>query len=269
MRDVLVVSKVTPQPAGVVEPLPLWKALFFFGPLALLFRFALYTGIPRLTAEGLTPFAANIVGYTAPLAILFVLAFAFYQRDGYALTPAALAARFRLQRLTRRQWLGSLGVMAATFVAMLLLAPLTQWLVGAVPALATPHFLWPWLRPGFELTGASFAAFVGAPIAGNWSVVLLLTLMLFCNVFGEELWWRGYLLPRQEQAHGRWAWLVHGLLWWLWHLTFYPWQVFALLPMCLLLPYVAQRWQNNWAAILIHMQNALLLLLVLRFVLLG
>ena len=51
--------------------------------------------------------------------------------------------------------------------------------------------------------------------------------------------------------------------------VFYPWQVFALLPMCLLLPYVAQRWQNNWAAILIHMQNALLLLLVLRFVLLG
>jgi len=28
----------------------------------------------------------------------------------------------------------------------------------------------------------------------------------------RELWWRGYILPRQELAFGRWTWIIHGLL---------------------------------------------------------
>ncbi len=41
-------------------------------------------------------------------------------------------------------------------------------------------------------------------------------------------------------------------LWLLWHVAFYPWQIFALLPICLALPYIAQRRQNTWVAIIIH-----------------
>ncbi|MFP4323970.1 MAG: type II CAAX prenyl endopeptidase Rce1 family protein [Anaerolineales bacterium] len=36
---------------------------------------------------------------------------------------------------------------------------------------------------------------------------------LFGNIIGEELWWRGYILPIQERAFGKWAWLINGLLW--------------------------------------------------------
>jgi hypothetical protein len=57
-------------------------------------------------------------------------------------------------------------------------------------------------------------------------------------IFGEELWWRGYIVPRQEQARGRWTWAIHGMLWFLW-------QALALLPICLAVPYVAQRRQNT------------------------
>jgi len=81
--------------------------------------------------------------------------------------------------------------------------------------------------------------------------------MLSFNIFGEELWWRGYILPRQEEAYGRWTWAVHGLLWLLWHVAFYPWQVFALLLICLTVPYIAQRRQNIWPAIIIHWQNGI------------
>jgi len=91
--------------------------------------------------------------------------------------------------------------------------------------------------------------------------------MLFLNIFGEELWWRGYILPRQEKVHGRWTWAIHGLLWLLWHVAFLPWQAFALLPICLFIPYVAQRRQNTWPAVIIHLQNGIVLLLILAMVL--
>ena len=35
---------------------------------------------------------------------------------------------------------------------------------------------------------------------GRWELVFLFLLVLFFNVVGEELWWRGVILPRQELA---------------------------------------------------------------------
>jgi hypothetical protein len=41
--------------------------------------------------------------------------------------------------------------------------------------------------------------FMGLPLQGQWWVAVYYTLVLVCaNIAGEELWWRGYLLPRQE-----------------------------------------------------------------------
>ncbi|HLO17043.1 MAG TPA: hypothetical protein VK206_19575 [Anaerolineales bacterium] len=50
-------------------------------------------------------------------------------------------------------------------------------------------------------------------------------------------------------------------------MTFYPWQVFALLPICLALSYIAQRQQNTWVAIVIHVQNSIVLFVSLAMVL--
>jgi membrane protease YdiL (CAAX protease family) len=168
--------------------------------------------------------------------------------------------------MSGRDWLWALGGLFVTFLSIGALSP-TALLLTAIPALSPPDFFPPWLKPGASFDLAPFAGFIGAPVAGNWRVAALFVILLAFNIFGEELWWRGYILPRQEMAHGRWAWAVHGVLWLLWHLAFYPWQVFALLPICLAIPFIAQRRQNTWPAILIHAQNAAVLLLVLALVL--
>src|SRR6266852_7471582 len=50
--------------------------------------------------------------------------------------------------------------------------------------------------------------FMGIPLHGAWWIlVYYAVLILVCNIGGEELWWRGYVLPRQELAFGR----SHGL----------------------------------------------------------
>jgi membrane protease YdiL (CAAX protease family) len=250
-----------------IHPMPFWQALVYFGLPALLFRLSIYTGTPLLLRLGLFPFQANVVSFTLPAALLFALAFGFYKRDGYPLSWRDVKTRFRLFPMTGKDWLWAIGGLFVTFLSIGALAFTALLLVRAIPAIAPPDFFPPWQKPGTTFDVALFTNFIGAPLKGNAGVAVLFFVMLFFNILGEELWWRGYILPRQEKAHGRWTWAIHGLLWLLWHLTFYPWQAFALLPICLAVPYIAQRRQNTWVAIIIHLQNGLVLLLVLAMVL--
>lgn len=250
-----------------IDPMPLWQALLYFGLPALLFRVSIYNGTPALIHLGLTPFEASTLSLTIPSAVLFAFAFGFYKQDGYPLSWSSLKTRFRLFPMTGKDWLWTVGAFLVTFLSIGALSFTSQVLITAIPTIAPPDFFPPWLKPGATFDVALFTDFIGAPLKGNWGVAILFFVMLFFNIFGEELWWRGYILPRQEKTHGSWTWAIHGVLWLLWHLAFYPWQAFALLPICLIIPYVAQRLQNTWPAIIIHIQNGISLLLILAMVL--
>lgn len=263
------------QPANAVahtdprhlSPMPLWQALLYFGLPAVLFRVCLYYGTPALIRLGLPPFHANVTSFTVPAAVLFALAFGFYKRDGYALTWQAIKTRFRLRRMTGKDWLWAIGAFVLTFLSIGAVQFTAVLLVKAIPAISPPDFFAPWLVPGTTFSVSLYSDYMGGALKGQWGVAALVLVMLFFNIFGEELWWRGYILPRQEKQHGRGTWAIHGVLWLLWHVAFYPWQIFALLPICLALPYVAQRRQNTWVAIIIHLQNGVFQLLVLAMVL--
>jgi membrane protease YdiL (CAAX protease family) len=74
----------------------------------------------------------------------------------------------------------------------------------------------------------------------------------FFNIAGEELLWRGYLLPRQVSALGAGAWVFNGLLWTVFHLAI-GWRIaVVLLPIEFIVPYVVQIRQNTWLGIIIH-----------------
>jgi membrane protease YdiL (CAAX protease family) len=77
-------------------------------------------------------------------------------------------------------------------------------------------------------------------------------IVLFFNIFGEELWWRGYILPRQELTHGKNTWLLHGVLWACFHM-FKWYAVPFMLITCQVIPYVAQRTKNTWPGIINHL----------------
>jgi membrane protease YdiL (CAAX protease family) len=58
----------------------------------------------------------------------------------------------------------------------------------------------PWSLRNF-LAQLAPAAFMGIPLHGQWWIAFYYILVLiFGNIAGEELSWRGYLLPRQEGA---------------------------------------------------------------------
>jgi hypothetical protein len=98
------------------------------------------------------------------------------------------------------------------------------------------------------------AEFLGVPLQGKWWLVIFYLIVLCFNIFGEEFWWRGYLLPRQERTHGKWTWLVHGILWNLFH-VFWKWNLIALIPQTLSLAYVAFKRKNTTPGIIVHWFN--------------
>lgn len=169
---------------------------------------------------------------------LFVLAIMLFRKDGYDFDLMTLAARFRLVRLTRSDWLWFVGAVIAIMV-----------LNGIIMA------VWKLLSVRFGInpmdTSAPFLHF--DPLRGSARLLLFIWLpFFFFNIVGEELLWRGYILPRQEAYFGKFAWLVNAVLWLIFHICFGFDLLVLLLPVLLILPYVVQRRRNTWIGIMIH-----------------
>lgn len=257
-------KQTTPGPTEQLRPLPLWQAVLHFLIAGLVLRFSVYNVLPWLVGQGWSAYYAFIVTFTAPLAALFFLAFALVRREGVPLQLSALARRFRLRRPSWRDALWVVVAFVFVFAVSLVLAPLRASILDLLPAL--PQEFPPLVNPnaqGEELPGI-LAAWVDPGSAGRWLPIVGILVLFFFNIFGEELYWRGTLLPRQIPVHGDKTWLVHGLLWNLFHLPVYPWYLVFGLPITLALSYVAQRTGNTWVPILLHgLVNLPLTLLVI------
>jgi membrane protease YdiL (CAAX protease family) len=99
------------------------------------------------------------------------------------------------------------------------------------------------------------ASFMGLQLKGQWWIpAYYLAVLLAGNIAGEELWWRGYLLPRQEIVHGSSTWIVHGALWAAFHLFFQTtaWDMIRMFPTCCALAFVAQHKKNTWPGMVGH-----------------
>ncbi len=97
--------------------------------------------------------------------------------------------------------------------------------------------------------------FMGISLHGAWWILFYYAfVILVFNIGGEELWWRGYVLPRQELAFGRATWVIHGILWSVFHLFMQPtlWDTVRMAVTGVALAFVAQRTQSTWPGIVGH-----------------
>jgi membrane protease YdiL (CAAX protease family) len=238
-----------------LRPLPFWGSLIAFGAPALLMVFSYHVFMPWLRGMGLAAAESFVVAHIAPMAVMLAVALAtFHRLEGRPLTWAAFSERFRYPRLTFRVALLGLGAFVLLNIAYGAFSQLDAELTGLG------------LAPAAEAI-TSVADVLGVEVQGRWEILLLFVLVLAFNVVGEELWWRGIILPRQELRHGRWTWVVHGLLWTAFH-AFKWWDLVGLLPVCLVIAYISQRTRNHWPALIAHgLFNGLALYLVLAAVL--
>ena len=111
-------------------------------------------------------------------------------------------------------------------------------------------------------TGQSF-------LSGAWGWFgLIVVMQIFNTVLGEELLFRGLLLPRMNRAFGRGDWAANGALFAAYHVHV-PWMIPAtLLVDTFAVSYPSKRYQSAWIGIAVHSaQSVFFAVIVLTFVL--
>ena len=144
------------------------------------------------------------------------------------------------------------------------------WLITIplVFALAAEEMLPTLPTPGSRDMGLFLESHVGHTfLSGNWGWLgIILALQVFNSVLGEELLFRGLLLPRMQGAFGRWDWAANGVLFAVYHLHV-PWvipQAFV----DIFVPWASKRYQSALVGIAVHsVQSVFFAVLVLALVL--
>jgi membrane protease YdiL (CAAX protease family) len=244
-----------------LNPMPLWMSLFFFGVPTSIGVIGLYVVMPALARAGLSLLWNTMLTVVGMFPLLLGAAFVAYRLEGRRLSWDALKRRFRVLALSKEEWLWTAGLLIVYVGGQILLLPTAGWLASVLP-LPLPEGLPPAIDPQVAKTSIP-AEFLGVPLRGNWGMALVYLAILVFNIVGEEFWWRGYVLPRQELVHGRWTWLVHGILWTLFHAPFW-WNLVSLLPSTLSLSFVTSRLKNTTPGLIVHfIQNGLGYVIVL------
>jgi membrane protease YdiL (CAAX protease family) len=221
-----------------IKPISPANTLLLFGVPTIAFLAVCRLLIPQLNQNfQLHPALSWFIGGFLVFVPLFVLAVYLTKRDGFR-TKAQLLARLRLRKMSSRDW-------KYTIISTLLIMVISGAIMGISKFLNLQFGI-----PEIETT-PSFMDF--EPFQKNERFLLLVWLvMFFFNIFGEELLWRGYILPRQEINLGNYAWFFNAILWVMFHLCFGIQLMILLLPILFILPYVVQKTQNTWVGIYIH-----------------
>ncbi len=209
-----------------MKPMGLLQSIILFGVPALALAASLNWLWPALMAAGIDRPAAYTISLGLVNGGLLIAAVAGYLLEGNPLTWSAFPRRMRLTSMSGRAWLWTLAGILVFGIGALLINSLAMMVYKAL---------------NFSMPDISSGA---TTIWMNLAILVL-------NVAGEELWWRGYIQPRQELAFGKLTWLIHGTLWACFHM-FKWWAVPFMLITCQVIPFVAQRTKNSWPGTISH-----------------
>jgi uncharacterized protein len=196
----------------------------------------------RLSGEGNVPMAKALLAcLTVGLIWQFVIVAVLVYREQRSLRWSTIRDALWLRsprsprsgRVGGRLWLVLIPLMVA-FAAEELIS-------GGIPTPANRDM-------GTFLDSHAGQAF----LHGAWGwFALIVVLGLFNTVLGEELLFRGFLLPRMNGAFGRRDWVANGILFAGYHLHM-PWAIPTALLDTFILAYPSKRYRSAWIGIAVH-----------------
>ena len=233
-----------------IKPMSWLESILWFGFWCLVLMISTYVFMPRLSSNYFSDFEKFFLAMTIPLVLMFITAIMIYwQENGHSLK--GIGARYRIKKICLKDIAWGIGAFIAAMLGMGLFSLLGTQMISA-GLIPIPKNLPLLLDPSAVFNNASLNQAVGGQIVGNWQVLLLYFIMFFFNIAGEELLWRGYILPRQELIFGNRTWLIHGCMWALFH-SFKWWDVISLLPVCIIIAFVAQKCKSIWPGFIAHL----------------
>ena len=234
-----------------IKPIAIGLSLLIFGAPGLVIYVAVHLLAPVLIGQGVPlifAWSACVLIPTIANAIAVLALYWHQEKPDWA----TFIRRFRLQKLPRKyRWRLPLW-----FVFILLCNEAMAWtipLLSNLPMFTPADWAPEIFRDPYQVLASGTPTFMAVPLVSkNWWLLPFWSLWVVFGALGEELVWRGYLLPRHEATYGKWAWLVNGALW---NVPFHLYtlsNVFSDMPFYLILPLITQRIKNTWFAIFIH-----------------
>lgn len=158
-------------------------------------------------------------------------------------------------------WLIPLVILTAAYEA-LVSGMLAGFWVSLFPFLAEP--------PGFFLGAVLAAPEAKSQLVGAWGFWgLFLVSAVFNTFLGEELLFRGLLLPRMAGVFGKWDWPVNGLLFGLYHVH-QPWGILSdAIEGMLLFALPSRYFRSSWFGIVAHSAQSIVLAILILGLVLG
>jgi uncharacterized protein len=243
------VSKVEIPQYGLRAIFAVWAAAAL--PMAALAWLAAPALEDRFAGAGNVPLAkALIVCLTVGLAWQFALVAVLVLREQRTFRWSTLRDALWLRsprsprggRIGGRVWLVLIPLLAAFAAesAISLQGPKSRDLgafLGSDPGKAFMHGAWAWYA-------------------------LILVSFIFNTVLGEELLFRGFLLPRMNGAFKRKDWLANGLLFAAYHLHT-PWAIPTTLVDTFIIAYPTKRYRSAWIGIAVHSAQSVFLAILI------
>ena len=133
-----------------------------------------------------------------------------------------------------------------------------------------------WEFFGFDIPGPSnrdLPEWLGSAsgrefFSGAWGwFAVVVVLQVFNSVLGEDLLFRGLLLPRMRGVFGRGDFVANGVLFAFYHLHI-PWAIPSALADIILTAYPTRRFQSVWMSVIVHSaQSVFVFFIILALVL--
>ncbi len=218
-----------------IKPIGLLQSILIFGIISVIFFLETHFLIPFLTKQtGLETiifwFIVAALGMFLPL---LVLAYIMLKREGRAIGKDTWKNRMRFRKMDKGDWLWCIGSFIAIGILSFAIMKGLEAILGKVDN-QPPFMAFEPLTPG-----------------RYWILLLWFPYWLF-NIMGEEILWRGVILPGQETVFKKNTWLIHGACWGIFHIAF-GWQLLlTLLPLLFIQSYAVQRRKNSWIGVVLH-----------------
>ncbi len=246
-----------------IRPVRWWFAIALFGVPGVAIYLATYLAVPGMVDRGIPlvfAWTIAVVGPTLANAVFVLIYYSVTERPSWR----QFVGRFRLYR---PGW--ALAWLAPAAVVVIAIAnDLLAWTVpilSSVDFLAPPEIVPEIFGDVYETLSAEDSTFMGEIVTPDkwWLVPFWLFAWVFLAVVGEEIVWRGYVLPAHELQYGKWAWVINGTLW---NVPFHLYTIhnfFSDMPLYFLLPLVVYWRKNTWYGITIHSLLVSLALIIL------
>ncbi len=211
----------------------------------------------------------RLVLLTLGLVWLFVLSMILVRREEGDLRWATVKRRLRLNAPREpangaprmRLWLWVVPFLVAVAAVDVLNSTIENVWVSIFPFITEPA--------GYGIDAVFESQEILARLEGAWWFFALFVVQAaFNTILGEELLFRGVLLPKMEGVFGRWSWVANGVLFGLYHVH-QPWGIPKSMLTGLLYTLPAYRYRSTWMSIILHSAQSVIFAFLVLGVVLG